>query len=125
MSQDIDIDPSDPWQEITVPIDEGDGTINTYIFEFKWNTWDSSWYLNLYEADSTVIFHGKRLVLGMYIGRRSRHPLLRKGVLVVVDTTRTGTEATLDDIGTRVKLRYFTVQELMTGRNLNSINDEA
>jgi hypothetical protein len=123
--QDIDITPGDAWQEITTPVDEGDGVINTYIFELKWNVWDSSWYLSLYEADGTIIITGKRVVLGTYIGRRSRHPLLRKGVLVAVDTTRTGTEATLDDLGTRVKLRYFTTQEVMVGRNLNSINDGA
>lgn len=123
--QDIDITPSDPWQEVTTSIDEGDGVINTYIFELKWNVRDSSWYLSAAEADGTVIFTGKRVVLGMYIGRRSRHPLLRKGVIVAVDTMRTGTEATLDDLGTRVKLRYFTAQEVMAGRNLSSINDEA
>lgn len=121
--QDIDITPSEPWQEITVPIDEGDGITNTYIFEFKWNVRDTSWYLTLREQDETEIFTGKRLVLGMYIGRRSRHPLLRKGVLVLVDTTRSGAEATLDSLGAQHVLRYFTAQEVMAGRNTSGIND--
>lgn len=121
--QDIDVTPSEPWQEITATIDEGDGISNTYIFELKWNVCDSSWYLSLYEEDRTPIFTGKRLVLGVYIGRRSRHSLLRKGVLVLVDTTRKGVEATLDTLGTRCVLRYFTVQDVMAGRNLNSVND--
>jgi hypothetical protein len=125
MAQDIDITSSDPWQEITVPVDEGDGVTNTYIFELKWNVRDSSWYLNLFEHDGTIIKHGIRVVLGMYLGRRSRHPLFRKGVLVAVDTTVKGREATLDDLGERVVLRYFSVQDVMVGRDLNGVNQDA
>lgn len=114
--QDIDITPGDPWQEITTPIDEGDGTINTYIFELKWNVRDASWYLNLFSQDGTPIKHGIRIVLGIYLGRRSRHEFFRKGVLIAVDTTGSSREATLDDLGARVVLRRYTVQEVFAGR---------
>lgn len=118
MAQDIPITPSEPWQEITTQIDEGDGTVTTYIFELKWNVRDLSWYLNLFEQDGTPIVHGVRCVLGMYLGRRSRHTFFKRGVLVCVDTTREGREATLDDFGTRVVLRRYTVQDVIVGRSV-------
>ncbi len=118
MAQDIPITPGDPWQEITTQIDEGDGTVSTYVFELKWNVRDSSWYLNLSEQDGTPIVHGARCVLGMYLGRRSRHPFFKKGVLVCVDTTREGREATLDDFGARVQLRRYTAQDVIVGRGV-------
>jgi hypothetical protein len=126
MAQDIPITPSDPWQEITVPLDDSDGSSTPYIFELKWNLRDLSWYLNIYEANGAVVITGVRVVLGMYLGRRSRHDFFRKGVLVAIDTAAKkpgqGKEAGLDDFGTRVILRRYTAQEVVTGRAVRKVS---
>jgi hypothetical protein len=116
MAQNIPITPSDPWQQITIPLDDTDGSSTPYIFELRWNLREGAWYLNIFEANGSAIIHGVKVVLGMYLGRRSRHDLFRKGALVAVDTSRQGKEAGLDDFGTRVVLRRYTAQEIVTGR---------
>lgn len=121
MAQNIPITPSDPWQEITVPLDDTDGSTTPYIFEIRWNPRESAWYLNLFEANGDPIITGIKIVLGMYLGRRSRHSFFRKGVLVAIDTSNQGKEAGLDDLGTRVVLRRYTAQEVVTGRAVRSV----
>lgn len=116
MAQNIPVTPSDPWYELTVPLDDADGSSTPYTFEFRWNTIDKAWYFNLYEQDRTPIVHGVKVVLGMYLGRRSRHVFFKKGVLVAIDTSNKGREAGFDDFGTRVILRRYTVQDVIIGR---------
>ncbi len=117
MAADIPLIPSEPWYTLTVPLDnpEGDGT-TAYVFVVRWNERDEHWYFDLLEQDNTAILTGVRIVLGTYLGRRSRHPLLRGGVFIAIDTTGEGRDAAFDDLGTRVVLRYFTVQDVMAGR---------
>lgn len=116
MACDIPLTPSEPWYTVTVPIDnpEGDGT-TPYVFELRWNDFDASWYFHLSQVDGTAILTGVRIVLGMFLGRRSNHELLKNGVFIAIDTTGKGRDATFDDLGTRVLLRYYTVQDVMLG----------
>lgn len=112
---DIPVIPSNAWYELTVPFDAPDGTM---VFEFRWNFRDASWYFNLSQEDGTRLVSGKRIVLGTYLGSRSRAPFFKRGVLVAIDTSNQGREAGFDDFGTRVVLRRFTAQEVMVGRGL-------
>lgn len=84
-----------------------------YLFEPRWNTRDFAWYLNILEVTEEPIVYGVKVVLGTYLGRRSNHKLFRQGVLVAVDTTGEGRDATYDDFGTRVILEYIPVLELI------------
>lgn len=114
----LPIDPGVPWQEITTEIIDADGSSATYIFEFKFNTHDNSWYMNVSDANLQPIVQSIRIVLGIYLGRLALHPLFQQGILVAIDTSRSGKEAGLDDLGARVIIGRFTVQETIAGRGL-------
>lgn len=82
----------------------------------RWNSRAAAWYVNLYEPDAvTPIIFGMKIVLGVNLGRRSTHPFFQSNLIRAVDTTRQGREATFDDIGTRVKVVRFSLDELLTG----------
>lgn len=84
-----------------------------YIFDVRWNTRDQAWYLDVLEVDETPIMRGMKILLGVYLGRRSSHPLFMNGVLVASDMSAQGKEAGFDDLGTRVLLQYIPVLDLI------------
>lgn len=92
-----------------------------FVFECKWNFRDESWYLSIFEEDNTPIVQGVRMVLGTYLGRKSTHKLFKSGVFVMVDTTGQSMEATQEDLGYRVKLIRFSVEEIIVGRGLTPL----
>jgi len=111
--------PSVPFYTFTTPVTDDAGTPTTYVFDVSWNGSDNAWYMNVFEQDRTLILASIKLVLGTYLGRRCNHDLFRKGVFIVFDTTNSGvdgggTDAGLDDMGTRVKVVYMTRLELAT-----------
>lgn len=80
----------------------------TYVFVVRWNRRDQAWYFDIFDAQNTLISRAIKIVLGGYLGRASNHPLFRGGVFVAADTSGAGQEATFDDLGSRVELRYLT-----------------
>lgn len=87
-----------------------------FIFDFRWNTRGSAWYMSVFEDDGTPIASSLRVVLGMYLGRRVLHPLFRRGVFVAVDLSGQGLDAGLDDLGSRIQVRRYLAQEVIQGR---------
>lgn len=83
-----------------------------YTFETRWNGFDKAWYVNIYEDDGTLIVPSVKLVLGCYLAKTVSHRLFRTGVFVVVDTSGKRRDATIDDLGTRVQVRRYTVPEI-------------
>lgn len=100
-----------------------DGT--AYLFDVRWNGRDNidpvtgepigAWWFDILAENETPIAIGLKVALGAYIGRYIQHPLFREGVLVAVDTEGTKREATLDDLGTRVQVRRYTIAEIVGG----------
>lgn len=88
------------------------GTAN-YIFYVRWNSRDAAWYFDLLEQDGTVIVQSVKIVLGAPLARATTHALFDAGVLVARDTTKSGLEPTIDDLGTRVQLWYLTRAEMV------------
>lgn len=84
-----------------------------YIFDVRWNVRDAAWYFDLLETDETPIALGVKIVLGMSLARRIKHPLFRNGTLVAIDTSGKLREPGLDDLGTRVQIRYYTVYDII------------
>lgn len=84
-----------------------------YRFSARWNSRAGQWRMDVFDAEGNAIIRGVAIVLGTYLGRTSTHRLFRNGVFVALDTTQTGTEATLDDLGTRVVVRYCQRAELI------------
>lgn len=85
-----------------------------YSFEFRWNGRDSAWYMSIYESDETPIISGVKVLIGVLLGRRGDHDLFKRGAFVVQDMANEDRDATFDDLGTRVVVRYYTDFELVS-----------
>ena len=85
-----------------------------YLIDVHWNDRDSAWYMDLYEADETVILAGIKLVLGDVLGRRSRHDFFTQHVLQVIDTSGTDKDASYDDLGGRIQVMHTPLSEFDT-----------
>ena len=111
----IPITPGDPEQPIEITLDS-----QPYVLRVRWNSSDDdgrgAWYLDAWERDGvTVIATGVKLVLGARLGRTVDHPLFIAG-MVLVDLSRTGVDAGLNDLGGRVLLMSLTVDEAVLMR---------
>lgn len=90
----------------------------TYTLEFRWNTRERDWYMNLLTEEGDDIILGIKVVVDFPLGRRSRHPLRPPGAFIAVDTTGQKLDPQFDelrqvgDLGDRVSLLYFTGAEL-------------
>jgi len=84
-----------------------------YTLDIRWNIRDSAWYMDVLTADGDMIRAGLKLVLGASIGGRVTDPRFPPGLLRVFDQSHTGVDATLEDMGTRVVVYYFSAQEML------------
>ncbi len=108
--------PSIPFQRFTTTIEE-----EPYDFKVRWNSRDAAWYFDVQTGDGVILRQGVKIVLGTYLGRACTEGFFRTGVLWAVDTTSQAREATFDDLGTRVEVRYYSaleVQGLLDGQLL-------
>lgn len=108
MAVDLPFVPSIPFYRMGTTLNG-----SQYIFDLRWNGRDAGWYMDISEQDETPIVNGIKIVLGCYLGRRCSHTLFRDGVFVAIDTAGTRTDAGIDDLGTRVIVRYFTIEEVV------------
>lgn len=93
-----------------------------YAFDVRWNARAAAWYFDVLEQDGTPIAYGIKIVLGAYLGKIVIHRLFRTGVMVAIDTTRASREATFDDLGTRVEVRWFPLAEAFTRLTASGID---
>lgn len=92
---------------------DGAATVPThFIFDVRWNDRAGSWFLDVLSSDETPIRSGIRLVLGTILGGRTVSLAFPAGALIAVDLSNAGQEAGFDDLGTRVVVYYYTVEEL-------------
>lgn len=94
-----------------------------YIFDVRWNSRDNvdrttgiakgAFYFDVREENLQPIARGIKIVLGAYLGRRVNHRLFKSGVFAAQDSTNKGREATYDDLGVRVLIKYIPVPELV------------
>lgn len=104
----LPLEPSIPHYTFSTVISD-----NTYLFEVRWNARDAAWYMDVAEQDGAPIVTGVKVVLGANLARRANHKLFTLGAFVAMDTSRTGVDATLDDLGTRVQVVYMTNFEIL------------
>lgn len=110
--QDLPLVPSVASYRFGVALNE-----NQYIIDVHWNSREEAWYLDWYKEDDTVIAIGLKVVLGAYLGRTKTVPPFSEGSLVAVDTSGESIEATFDDLGSRVIVRYIPVEDLIPLRD--------
>lgn len=116
----IPFQPSLPFYTFSTTIDNVE-----YVFNVRWNGRDGAWYFDVSEVDNVPIASGVKVVLGGFLGRAINHPLFRDGVIVAVDTSDAGKDATFDDIGTRVQVMRLTLDEVLALRVTASYPDPA
>jgi hypothetical protein len=110
----LPFEPSRGAYEFTTRIEDAE-----YFFFVRWNAHKlGGWYFDI--ADETgaaerprrLIARGLKIVLGIAIGRWIQHPLFAGGAFIAIDTTQSGRDAGYDDLGKRVEVRYYTLDEL-------------
>lgn len=111
--------------ELNIPLVEGEPLPNfeaqyvleavTYTLRFRWNDRLGAWFMAILDADAeTVRSQGIRVVINWPLnGYRSGKPL--PGQLMAFDSTGQDLDPQLNDLGTRVKIYYFTVAEIAAG----------
>lgn len=104
--------PSVPSYEFATQIEQVQ-----YTFRVRWNTRAEAWYFDLLD-DVLPILRGVRLSLGLFLGRECKREPFASGGFLVVDTTRQGREATFDDLGTRVEVRWMPNSEILARKAL-------
>jgi hypothetical protein len=104
-----------------------------YGFRARWNSRDNydpatrtsagSWYFDVADASGDPIMSGVKIVLGAFLGRQVKHPLFRDGVIAAVDLSGKGREATIADLGDRVRVVRFTTAEVLSLRITSDFPD--
>jgi hypothetical protein len=77
-----------------------------FALDVRWNSREESWYLDINTSDGIAIKQGIKIVLGAKLGVTS-HPLRPTGTFLAVDLSGAGLKPTLDDLGTRVIVLYY------------------
>lgn len=77
-----------------------------FLFDVRWNDRDQAWYFDLLDETGDPIVSGLKIVLGVLLGRRCRDPRFPSGAIFASDLSNSNREATLTDLGVRVKLYY-------------------
>ena len=87
-----------------------DGT--QYIFNVRWNVRDAAWYFDLMAEDETPIRSGIKIVLGTSLGASSTAAFFQNNILVALDLLNSSRDAGLDDLGTRVRVLWSSLDDL-------------
>jgi hypothetical protein len=111
--QEIPFTPSNPFDEFDTQL----GSETCRLVQ-RWNPEDSdgrgAWYLDVLTLEDQPIAHGIKIVLGVPLGRRVQHAIFQNGAIVAIDTSKQGRDATLDDLGTRVRVFYLPTFEIIS-----------
>lgn len=95
----------------------------TYTLEFRWNTREKSWYLNILTDEGVPIIMSIKFLIDHPLGCRSVNPLKPPGVFLAEDTSGARVDAGFNeetgigDLGDRIILLYFESSELPIDRS--------
>lgn len=99
--------PSETNYVLSCPVDD-----YQILFDTRWNSRDEAWYVDIYEADGTIIELNVKIVVGITLANRSDHPFFENHTMLAIDTTAQGLDPTFDDLGTRVVVLLQTPEDL-------------
>ncbi len=100
----LPIVPSVPHQEFSTA---------KYYVELEWNDRGKKWYMKIFDENLSLIRAGIAVTLGAFLGRRCVDPRFPPGMIIASDTSGRGIEPTLDDIGTRVIVAFYSGPEIL------------
>lgn len=107
MALEIPTFPADPFYTETVLL-EG----KAYNLRFRYNTSMDRWYMHIADDADVPILDGVKLLCGKVLNRLSADPRNPSGVLMCQSQTSDDSPPGLKDLGDRVRLFYFTLDEL-------------
>lgn len=84
-----------------------------YLFDVNWNGRTGLWSFDISDATGNLISAGNTIVLSNFPMYRESSALAPPGVFVILDTSGTGVDAGFDELGTRVVMHYYTVDEIL------------
>lgn len=93
---------------LAVPIDD-----EQILFDVRWNSRDAGWYLDIYEADNTIVELNVKVVVGIKLANRSLHDFFKNHVIMAVDTTGQGLDPSFDDLGSRVQVLVQSINDMI------------
>lgn len=106
--------PCDALQPESRQVTSLDGT--AYVLDLSWSDRAESWYLSIAiqaAGDPTPIVQGMRLSIGYPVLAGVTVEGRPLGEIIPIDVSGgAGTDPTRDDLGTRVRLRYYDAEEL-------------
>lgn len=85
---------------------------NVYVIRMRWNARASTWFMDISDSEETLVLAGMACLLGCKIGLNSANTSFPAGMFLMVDTSGTGIDATLDDMGTRIQIWHYSADEL-------------
>lgn len=100
--------PGIPFYRMSVTLGEED-----YVFDVRWNERDNGWYFDLFTVNEVAIIHGVKVVLGTLLGGVNPDENRLPGGLIAADLEDTGLDPGFDDLGYRVQVYFYTLQEIL------------
>lgn len=108
MIVDLPITQDGSWFQFSIELDQV-----SYGFEFRWNEREGCWYLTLRDGEGNALVSSRKVVIGpLFRNFRGTAGVMQTGDVYVVDTSGTGLDAGLEDLGRRVVLTYASDSEL-------------
>lgn len=117
--QQLPFQPSIPFQNFSTTI----AGVN-YFINARWNARDQkidpttgavitagAWYFDFLDDTQSPILSSIKIVLGTAMGRRCTDPRFPLGFFVAADLLNSGIDAGLDDLGTRICVYYYPLQQ--------------
>lgn len=83
----------------------------TYQLVFFWNVRDEHWFMDIFDINGNAVLLSTRLVCNFPLLRRA-NPGAPPGQILAVDTSGVDLDPLLDDLGTRVELLYYDLEEI-------------
>lgn len=84
-----------------------------YIFRLDWNHREQRWYMSMFDQDEVPLLLGVKIIANIaLLVRHGFNPGLPPGDLIPMDLESGGESPTFNDFGTRVRLFYYTPEEL-------------
>lgn len=105
----LPLDSDNPFYERSTTIENV-----PYIFNVRWSDFEQAWYFDLWDENSNPIVSGIKLVLGVILARRCVDPRKPTGALFLSDLSGDDLDAGRFDLGTRVKLYYRPLADLVS-----------
>lgn len=85
----------------------------TFGLELQWNFREEAWFLSLADGEGDAIASGLKLVVGFPLITRCKDSRMPGGFFQAQDTAGGDQDPGFSDLGSRVKLYYFSAGELI------------